>query len=67
MKNVKRKNWSNTINARFCYMNCGNRKAHDTACDPDDIHQQLLKHLLESSHQTLLDLMNDIWEADNMP
>jgi potassium voltage-gated channel Eag-related subfamily H protein 8 len=48
-------------------MNCGNRKAHDTACDPDDIHQQLLKHLLESSHQTLLELMNDIWEADNMP
>jgi hypothetical protein len=36
-------------------------------CDPDDIHKQLLKHLLESSHQTLLDLMNDIWKADNMP
>jgi hypothetical protein len=31
-------------------------------CDLDDIHYQLLKHLPESALQTLLDLMNDIWE-----
>ena len=38
-------------------------KAHDTACGPDDIHYQLLKHLPESALQILLDLMNDIWET----
>ena len=38
-------------------------KAHDTACGPDDIHYQLLKHIPESTLQTLLDLMNDIWET----
>jgi hypothetical protein len=38
-------------------------KAHDTACGPDDIHDQLLKHLPESALQVLLDLMNDIWET----
>ena len=35
-------------------------KAHDTACGPNDIHFQLLKHLPESEFQTLLDLMHDI-------
>jgi potassium voltage-gated channel Eag-related subfamily H protein 8 len=36
-------------------------KAHDTACGPDDILYQFLKHLPESALQkTLLDLMNDI-------
>jgi hypothetical protein len=42
-------------------------KAHDTACDPDDIHYRLLKHLPESAPQTLLDLMNDIWETGDLP
>ena len=42
-------------------------KEHDTACRPDDINYQLLKFPAESSFQTLLDLMNDIWEAGNMP
>jgi potassium voltage-gated channel Eag-related subfamily H protein 8 len=28
-------------------------KAHDTACGPDDIHYQLLKHLPESALQVL--------------
>jgi hypothetical protein len=38
-------------------------KAHDTACGPDDIHYQLLKHLPKLALQVLLDLMNDIWET----
>jgi potassium voltage-gated channel Eag-related subfamily H protein 8 len=42
-------------------------KAHDTACGPDDIHDQLLKHLPESALQVLLDLMNDIWETGDFP
>ena len=42
-------------------------KAHDTACGPDDIHYQLLKHLPESALQVLLDLMNDIWETGDLP
>jgi hypothetical protein len=33
-------------------------KAHDTACGPDDIHYQLLKHLPESALQVLLDLIS---------
>ena len=41
--------------------------AHDTACGPDDIHYQLLKHLPESALQVLLDLMNDIWETGDLP
>jgi potassium voltage-gated channel Eag-related subfamily H protein 8 len=42
-------------------------KAHDTACGPNDIHFQLLKHLPESALQTLLELMNDIWETGDLP
>ena len=42
-------------------------KAHGTACGPDDIHYQLLKHLPESALQTHLDLMNDIWKTGDMP
>ena len=42
-------------------------KAHDTACGPDDIHYQLLEHLPESALQTLLDLMDDIWETGDLP
>ena len=42
-------------------------KAHGTACGPDDIHYQLLRHLPESALQVLLDLMNDIWETGDLP
>ena len=42
-------------------------KAHDTACGPDDIHYQLLKHLPESPLQVLLDLMNYFWETGDVP
>ena len=41
-------------------------KAHDTACGPYDIHYQLLKHLPESVLQTLLDLVNEIWETGDL-
>jgi hypothetical protein len=34
---------------------------------PTIIHYQLLKHLPESALQTLLDLMNDIWEIGDLP
>jgi hypothetical protein len=33
----------------------------------DDIHDQLLRHLPESALQTLLDLVNDIWEIGKLP
>ena len=36
-------------------------KAHDTACGPDNIHYQLLKHLPDISMTTLLNLMNDVY------
>ena len=42
-------------------------KAHATACGPDDIHYQLLRHLPESALQTLLDLMNGILETGDLP
>ena len=42
-------------------------KAHDTACSPDYIHYQFLKHLPESALHALLDLMNDIWETGDLP
>ncbi|VDI11964.1 Hypothetical predicted protein [Mytilus galloprovincialis] len=42
-------------------------KAHDTACGPDNIHYQLLKHLPDSSLEALLQLMNNIWESGDLP
>ena len=42
------------------------RKSHDTTCGSDDIHYQFLNHLPESALQTLLDLMNDIWETGDL-
>ncbi|CAC5370120.1 unnamed protein product [Mytilus coruscus] len=40
--------------------------AHDTACGPDNIHYQLLKHLPDSSLESLLKLMNNIWESGDL-
>jgi potassium voltage-gated channel Eag-related subfamily H protein 8 len=34
---------------------------------PTIIHYQLLKYLPESAFQTLLDLMNNIWEIGDLP
>ena len=42
-------------------------KAHDTVCGLEDICYKLLKHLPESSHQAVLDPMNGMWEAGDMP
>ncbi|XP_063436487.1 uncharacterized protein LOC134717918 [Mytilus trossulus] len=42
-------------------------KAHDTACGPDNIHYQLLKHLPDSSLEALLQLMNNIGESGDLP
>ena len=40
---------------------------YDAVCGLEDIRYQFLKHLPESSLQAVLDLMNGIWEAGDMP
>ena len=42
-------------------------RCHDTACGPDDIHYRLLKHLPDSSLETLLIMLNNIWESGDLP
>ena len=37
-------------------------KAHETCVGPDDIHDQILKHLPDVSFDALLDFFNDIWD-----
>ena len=37
------------------------RRAHDTSAGPDEIHYQLLKHLLDASLLLLLNMFNKIW------
>ena len=39
----------------------------DTATGPDDIHYQMLKHLLESALDTLLHIFNGIWTTGVFP
>ena len=39
----------------------------DTATGPDDIHYQMLKHLPDSSLDTLLHIFNDIWTTGVFP
>jgi hypothetical protein len=41
-------------------------KAHDTAVGPDNIHYQMLKHLLSPTLYTLLTMFNDIWLTGNL-
>ena len=43
------------------------RRAHDTACGPDEIHYQILKHLPETALQTLLNIFNNIWVGGAFP
>ena len=43
------------------------KRAHDTACGPDEIHYQLLKHLPDAALQTLLNIFNDIWLGGSFP
>ena len=42
-------------------------KSHDTATGPDEIHYQMLKHLPLKSLQTLLDILNNMWETGKFP
>jgi len=39
----------------------------DSAVGPDDIHYQMLKHLLSETLNTLLNILNDIWITGNFP
>ena len=41
--------------------------SHDTAVVPDQIHYQILKHLLRKSKDCLLQIFNTIWESSNFP
>ncbi|MES9994020.1 MAG: reverse transcriptase domain-containing protein, partial [Candidatus Thiodiazotropha sp.] len=42
-------------------------KCNDTAAGPDDIHYQIIKHLPPDALETLLNIMNDIWDTGNFP
>ena len=41
--------------------------SHDSATDPDEIHYQMLKHLLEISLETILNIFNYIWTTGKFP
>ena len=41
--------------------------SNDTACGPDEIHYQLLKHLPTSSLLILLSIFNGIWSTGELP
>ena len=42
------------------------RRAHATSAGPDEIHYQLLKHLLQSSLPLLLNIFNKIWISGDL-
>ena len=41
--------------------------SHDSAMGPDEIYYQMLKHLLEKSLKTLLNIFNYIWTSGKFP
>ena len=41
--------------------------SNDTAIGPDEIHYQMLKHLLENALVTILQIFNDIWTTGVFP
>ena len=43
------------------------RQSNDTACGPDLIHYQLLKHLPQSTLTLLLSIFNSIWDTGKLP
>ena len=43
------------------------RRAHDTPAGPDEIHNQLLKHLPDASLLLLLNILNKIWISVDFP
>ena len=42
-------------------------RAHDTSAGPDEIHNQLLKHLSDASLLHLLNIFNKIWISSDFP
>lgn len=42
-------------------------QSHDTACGPDQIHYQFLKHLPDTSLLILLSIFNGIWDTGELP
>jgi len=42
-------------------------KSHDTAVGPDDVHYQMLKHLLNDALLTLLSILNNVWALGKFP
>ncbi len=43
------------------------RKAYDSATGPENIHDQMLKHMPESASSVLLQIFNDLWKSGNFP
>ena len=41
--------------------------SHDSATGPDEIHYQMLKHLPDTSLETLLNIFNNIWTTSKFP
>ena len=41
--------------------------SHDSATGPDEIHYQMLKHLSDTSLETLLNILNCIWTTGKFP
>ena len=41
--------------------------SHDSATGPDEIHYQMLKHLPDTSLETLLNIFNYIWTTGKFP
>ena len=41
--------------------------SHDSAMGPDEIHYQMLKHLPDTSLETLLNIFNYIWTTGKFP
>ena len=41
--------------------------SNDSATGPDEIHYQMLKHLLDTSLETLLNIFNYIWTTGEFP
>jgi len=62
-------NNTETYNNRFSMDELTNAisKSHDTAVGPDSIHYQMLKNLLDSAMDTLLDAVNYIWTTGDFP
>ena len=54
-------------NSEFLLSELTDALSHDISPGPDDIHDQLLKHLPVSAPLILLEIFNDIWKTRNIP